>query len=243
MSKRLLVLGGNGFIGSAICKFALSQGLQVSSVSRSGSPKAPLEWHSRVDYVSANALEPSSYSQALSEADAIVHTIGTLIDSRTPLNIRSDYEGSYEQMNRDSAIRVLEQLENTNKTFVYISAERGLFFSPRYLSTKREVEEYLQYRADRLAYSILRPGFIYADGDLIKKTLAASVDVSKFLEDQVWGRLGLSSVAERFLPTKSLHVDVLAKAAVMCAFRPELKFSSLSVSEIEEASHRYNSIS
>mmetsp|Transcript_17229 Transcript_17229/g.31005 ORF Transcript_17229/g.31005 Transcript_17229/m.31005 type:complete len:244 (-) Transcript_17229:10374-11105(-) len=243
MIKNLLVLGGNGFIGSAICKFALSQGIKVSSVSRSGVPKHPAEWQSKVNYIAANALETTAYAEALNQSDAIIHTIGVLIDSKTPLNIRSDYEGSYEQMNRDSAIKVLETLENTNKHFVYISAERGMFFSPRYLSTKREVEDYMQTRADRLSYSILRPGFIYDDKDTIKKVLATSIDLSKFFEDQILNRVGLGSVTEKVLPAKSMHVDTLAKAAVLCAFRPELKFSSLNVSEIEDVAHRYNTIS
>jgi hypothetical protein len=192
--------------------------------------------------VAGSALDPNSFAKALTETQAVIHTIGTLIDSRTPLNINTDYEGSYEQMNRDSALRVLELLENTDKTFVYISAERGLFFSPRYLSTKREVEDYLQSKADRINYSILKPGLIYDDSSLLKKVLATSIDVNKYFEDNLWKRIGLGAFTEKVFPAKSLHVDVLAKVAVLSAFRPELKFSSLSVAEIEEAASRYNSL-
>ena len=48
-------------------------------------------------------------------------------------------------MNRDSALVPAKVLLNEEdpKTFVYISAERGIPMIPRYLSTKREVEEFL----------------------------------------------------------------------------------------------------
>lgn len=242
MSKKLLVLGGSGFIGSAICKYALSQGLQVTSVSRGGAPKDLTVWQKQVNYIATSALEPNLYAQALSECDGIVHTIGTLIDSRMSFSRRKDYEGSYEQMNRDTALRVLEKIENSNKAFVYISAERGLFFSPRYLSTKREVEEYLHSHSDRIPYSILRPGIIYNDTNSIKKILASTVDSSKFVEDKLLSRIGLGPIAEKVLPSGSLHVDILAKVAVLGAYRPELKFSTMNVREIRETAQRFNSI-
>jgi len=36
--QKILVVGGNGFIGSAVCKAALARGMEVTSISSSGRP-------------------------------------------------------------------------------------------------------------------------------------------------------------------------------------------------------------
>ena len=149
MAKSLLVFGGNGFVGSAICKYAVYQGIKVISLSRSGRPRKTEPWQSSVEYIKADALDRSSYLSLIPQALGIIHSVGVLIDSKTPLNIRDVYQGSYEHMNRDTALRICEVIENKDIPFVYISAERGIFFSPRYLSTKKYVEDYLASNRDK----------------------------------------------------------------------------------------------
>jgi uncharacterized protein YbjT (DUF2867 family) len=39
MTSRIVVFGGNGFVGTRIVAYALSQGINVISVSRSGAPQ------------------------------------------------------------------------------------------------------------------------------------------------------------------------------------------------------------
>ncbi|KAH0869076.1 hypothetical protein HID58_076098 [Brassica napus] len=46
----LLVLGGNGFVGSHVCKEALDCGLSVSSLTRSGRSSVQESWASRVTW-------------------------------------------------------------------------------------------------------------------------------------------------------------------------------------------------
>ena len=38
LSSRLIIFGGNGFVGSRVCQAALECGLEVVSVNRSGKP-------------------------------------------------------------------------------------------------------------------------------------------------------------------------------------------------------------
>jgi nucleoside-diphosphate-sugar epimerase len=38
IAQKILVVGGNGFVGSAVCKAALARGMGVTSVSSSGLP-------------------------------------------------------------------------------------------------------------------------------------------------------------------------------------------------------------
>ncbi|KAF8163347.1 mitochondrial protein [Crassisporium funariophilum] len=91
--RKILVVGGNGFIGSAVCKAALARGIQVTSVSSSGRPYRTAKghspaWTSNVDWQKGDALHPQSFANLFSEVDGVVHTIGTLIEDglyKTPL--------------------------------------------------------------------------------------------------------------------------------------------------------------
>ncbi len=57
-------------------------------------------------YVKGDALYPQNFAKVLEEADAVVHTIGTLIDSTVLKGKKPGDLGSYEHMNRDTAISV-----------------------------------------------------------------------------------------------------------------------------------------
>jgi nucleoside-diphosphate-sugar epimerase len=230
----LLIFGGNGFVGSAAARWALSQGVKVTCVSRSGKPRVQEAWQTQVNYVRGDVFEPASYRQHLAQAAAVVHSIGVLLDSRTPLNLFQVYQGSYEQMNRDSALTLLGEMASMPKPFVYVSAERGMFFSPRYLSTKREVEAFLANQ-NTVPYAVVRPGFMYRENTALKP-IASVLDVLHAAEG-VMGDLGKS-----ILPTKSLHVDVVGKVIVLAAFRPELNKRTLDVKDIEHEAAGRNSL-
>jgi uncharacterized protein YbjT (DUF2867 family) len=53
---QILVLGGNGFVGTAICKLAVAQGISVVSLSRSGRPSILESWVDQVTWISGKLL-------------------------------------------------------------------------------------------------------------------------------------------------------------------------------------------
>ncbi|KAL9100304.1 MAG: hypothetical protein Q9163_004303 [Psora crenata] len=93
MAKKIVVCGGNGFLGSRICRVAVARGWSVTSISRSGEPtwssvtssSNPPAWSSSVDWQKADILKPSTYKPLLKEADAVVHSMGILLEA--------DYKG------------------------------------------------------------------------------------------------------------------------------------------------------
>ncbi|KAJ7774899.1 hypothetical protein B0H16DRAFT_78881 [Mycena metata] len=135
--SRLVVFGGNGFIGSAVCRSALAAGMQVTSVSSSGRPYQTPKGHTpawvhQVDWRAGDALRPETYAAHLEGAHGVVHTLGVLLEDagykravregdvfgvlravvrqaggRNPLEARETGTG-YEAMNRDAALRVCE---------------------------------------------------------------------------------------------------------------------------------------
>nr|OQO23790.1 hypothetical protein B0A51_06739 [Rachicladosporium sp. CCFEE 5018] len=91
--RKLVVCGGNGFLGSRICKAAVARDWEVVSISRSGEPNwqsvssettAPA-WSKSVTWTSANILHPSTYRSSLENATAVVHSMGILLEA--------DYKG------------------------------------------------------------------------------------------------------------------------------------------------------
>ncbi|KAI8634558.1 NAD(P)-binding protein [Xylariaceae sp. FL1651] len=92
-TKRLIVCGGNGFLGSRICKFATQRGWDVTSISRSGAPKwdavtssaTPPSWSHNVTWERGDILRPATYAPLLKGADYVVHSMGILLEA--------DYKG------------------------------------------------------------------------------------------------------------------------------------------------------
>ncbi|KAF9227664.1 mitochondrial protein [Gyrodon lividus] len=217
--RKILVVGGNGFIGSAVCKAALTRGMQVTSISSSGRPyRTPKghtpAWVSKVEWRKADALLPETYIELLPGVNAVVHTLGTLLEDgryktalengdalgllgafanggENPLE-RGAGRGSYEVMNRDSALRVCEAFlsskpvpEITNiRPFIYLSAEDiGRPIIPaRYIETKREAEQGInQLLRDRPDHRgvFIRPSLVYhAHHRPLTSPLAALIDLS-----------------------------------------------------------------
>ncbi|CAI7677188.1 unnamed protein product [Penicillium pancosmium] len=92
-AKRLVVAGGSGFLGSRICKSAAARGWSVVSLSRSGEPRWDAvtdssdrpSWASSVEWAKADLLKPESYKPFLTNASAVVHSMGILLEA--------DYKG------------------------------------------------------------------------------------------------------------------------------------------------------
>ncbi|KAF8559787.1 NAD(P)-binding protein [Imleria badia] len=140
LAQKILVVGGNGFIGSAVCKAAMARGIQVTSISSSGTPyKTPKghtpAWVAKVEWRKADALIPETYSDILPKVGAVVHTLGTLLEDGkyksalahgeligligaiaggggSPLD-RGPQRCSYELINRDSALRVCQAFKSS----------------------------------------------------------------------------------------------------------------------------------
>ncbi|SMQ48899.1 unnamed protein product [Zymoseptoria tritici ST99CH_3D7] len=91
--KKLVVCGGNGFLGSRICKAAVARDWDVVSISRSGEPNWPSvsahqtapAWSKSVQWRKANILQPETYKSDLDGANAVVHSMGILLEA--------DYKG------------------------------------------------------------------------------------------------------------------------------------------------------
>ncbi|XP_042448734.1 uncharacterized protein At1g32220, chloroplastic-like [Zingiber officinale] len=152
-SIKILVLGGNGFVGSHVCQEALAEGFSVASLSRSGRPSIHESWADEVQWYKGNLLEPESLKHAMSEATVVVSCVGGF-GSRTHMLT----------LNGTANINAVQvAAENGVKRFVYIS---GLSFGVLdycirgYHEGQKATEAELTKRFPDGAV-ILRPGYIY----------------------------------------------------------------------------------
>ncbi|KAF2104493.1 NAD dependent epimerase/dehydratase family protein-like protein [Rhizodiscina lignyota] len=89
VKKKIVVCGGSGFLGSRVCKAAVARNWDVTAVSRSGEPQwqyvtassTPPSWSKSVQWERADILKPSTYDPFLSGADAVVHSMGILLEA------------------------------------------------------------------------------------------------------------------------------------------------------------------
>ena len=97
---RLLLLGGTGFVGSAVAERALAAGFSVTSLSRRGRPTPsddgwpPQSLLDRVEWRAGDATDPATSRAILAEGGftAVVHAVGMLLAS--DLNAYASGSGS-----------------------------------------------------------------------------------------------------------------------------------------------------
>jgi uncharacterized protein YbjT (DUF2867 family) len=127
---KLLVLGGTGFLGQAVCKRALAEGFQVISLSRRGLPPVSSDESDtslEVDYRQGDARNPASVTNILQEGGytGIVHCVGLLLDGDSGLGALNrfasgsgsipDENSTYDKIIRLTAFHAIEAAINYAK--------------------------------------------------------------------------------------------------------------------------------
>lgn len=163
----LLVLGGNGFVGRAVCKAALNKGWTVTSISRSGAPEKITGQLQDVKWMKGSALETEKLVPVVKENAVIVNCIGTLVETGP--------HRTYEALNYGSmasCIKAVKEadMDNASSKHIigYVSAAT---FDPltrsllsNYYSTKHRAENDLLTWAEETPSGtaiVFRPGLIY----------------------------------------------------------------------------------
>lgn len=215
--SRVLVTGGNGFIGREIGQFTVADGHDVKSLSRSGRPAVTESWVDEIDWIADDLFEPSRWRHHLDGCDAVIHTVGIIRE-------RPTQDATFERLNGDSAILAAREAEQADvPVFVFLSvAGTPPLVSDRSRIAKRRAERAI---ADLdIRTTVLRPALVYGEGTNqghfppVVNTVFRAIDKRPWLGRRVPGppSLSVTSVAQT-----ALHAALTSDA-------PEL----LSVEEI-----------
>jgi uncharacterized protein YbjT (DUF2867 family) len=215
-NPRIVITGGRGFLGRAVCRAGVAAGVDVISVGRSPvSSAAALGLPPAVHCVQADIFDPALWAPYLDGCTAVVHSVGVL---REDLAAGRTYERMIFETARvagDMAVKM------GVPRFVFVSAE-GVppGTPPGYMDNKRRAEAYLG--ALKLALVIARPSLIYGPErpqSVKEKRLADLVSHLPL----VGRHLGLS---------RPLPVDTVARALVRAAM-DEAQHGFLHIDDLE----------
>jgi uncharacterized protein YbjT (DUF2867 family) len=178
-SQKILVLGGSGFVGTAICKAAVARGIEVTSLSRSGRPSYLDPWLDRVTWISGDVFT-TDLDALLDGVSVVVSTLGGF--------------GSNEQMekiNGEANILAVNAAKRAGvPRYILISVHQynlpTFALNNGYFSGKRKAEaEVLSLYPN--SGTVLQPGVIYGKrkvngvdiplgwvGEPLKKLIAAT---------------------------------------------------------------------
>ncbi|KAI6702442.1 hypothetical protein NL676_011578 [Syzygium grande] len=229
-TERVVVLGGSGFVGSAICKAAVSKGIEVVSLSRSGRPTYPGSWVDQVTWASGDVFY-ANWDEVLVGATAVVSTLGGF--------------GSEEQMQRingeANVVAVNAAKDFGVPKFVLISVHDynlpPFLLSSGYFTGKRKAESEVLSKYPN-AGVVLRPGFIYGkrriDGIEIPLDIIGE-PVERILQAVENFTKPLSSLpASDILLAPPVSVDDVA-LAVINAVSDDDVFGIFTIEQIKEA--------
>ncbi|CAL1390759.1 unnamed protein product [Linum trigynum] len=224
--QKLLVLGGNGFVGSHMCQEALAQGLSVSSLSRSGRASLPDSWAESIVWHQGDLLSPDSLKNVFNGVTSVISCVGGFGSNAHMYDINGS-------ANMHAVTAAAEQ---GVKRFVYISAaDFGLInkLLRGYYDGKRSTEKELMQTFPQSGV-ILRPGFIHGVRRVGSRNLNLSIigaPLEKALQHaKILTKIPL--VGPLFIPPVS--VASVAKVAVRAATDSDFPSGILDVYDIRE---------
>ncbi|KAL4419607.1 hypothetical protein ABPG77_001661 [Micractinium sp. CCAP 211/92] len=236
LAPRVVVFGGNGFVGSHVCQQALAMGADVVSINRSGRPSNLRgDWLAHVQWVQGDALDPQQpWKELLRGAAGVVSTMGAF--------------GSNDYMYKicgETNMRVMDASAAAGVTrFSFISVHEFKlpagwraqdFLLKGYFRGKRDAEAHMQALFPTGGVA-LRPGMIYGtravgSGQVHLEWIGAPLKAAlSVLPTHTLANIPIVGAA--FVPPVS--VDAVARAAVSAVLDPAVPPGVMSVWDIQK---------
>ena len=155
---QVCVLGGSGFVGSAIVRQLSLAGYQVSVLTRRREASKHLILLANVTVLECNVMDDTALAQALTGSDVVINLIGVLHDSK---------KASFKAMHAELPKRVAALCSKLGiKRLLHMSALQASPQAPsNYLKSKAYGEQSVLRQAEGLAVTVFRPSIIFGRGD------------------------------------------------------------------------------
>lgn len=204
--KRVLVLGGTGFVGRHLCEKLQRAGWQTTVVTRRAANASAVQHLPRLTVVGASVHDEASLTRLMAGHDAVVNLVAILHGDQAAFErAHVQLPATFARACQASGVRRL----------VHISALGAQLDGPSmYQRSKARGEEVL--RSAGLALSILRPSVIFGDGDRFLNLFARL--------QSVFPVMPLAGAGTRFQP---VWVEDVADAVLACLHDTGLPRSSI----------------
>lgn len=169
--KKITVLGGSGFVGSAVVAKLDAAGYEVTVLTRRRETAKHLTLLPNVSVVTCNILDYQALNSALRGSDAVINLIGILHQSRRVSfnTIHHQLPSQLAKVCADLGIRRLLHMSS-------LQADKSA--PSQYLRSKAAGEAALLAMQDQINITIFRPSIIFGRGDSFINLFASLV---KFL--------------------------------------------------------------
>lgn len=169
-NKKVVVLGGSGFVGSSVVAKLDAAGYQVKVLTRRRESSKHLILLPNVDVVECNIMQDSTLSNALKGCDVVINLIGILHDDR---------EFGFERIHHQLPRRVVHVCEELGiARFIQMSALQASASAPSaYLRSKAAGERVVLEYAKKLDVTIFRPSVVFGRGDSFLNLFATLVKI------------------------------------------------------------------
>ena len=156
--KQVCVLGGSGFVGSAIVRQLSLAGYSVKVLTRRREASKHLILLSDVAVLECDIMDDEALASALKGADAVINLIGILHNSK---------KDSFKAMHAELPARLVKLCEKLGiKRLVHMSALQAAQEAPSaYLKSKAEGEAAVLRAHKNLEVTVFRPSIIFGRGD------------------------------------------------------------------------------
>jgi len=202
LPKRILLLGGTGFVGRSLCERLVAQGtdLRLTVATRRMANAKSVQFLPTVDPVECDVHDDAQLTRLVAGHDAVVNLIAILHGSA------SDFQKVHVQLAR----RLANACASSGvRRVLHVSALGVSTDAPSdYLRSKAEAEAVL--KAAPLELSVLRPSVIFGQGDSFLNLFAAL--------QSVFPVMPLAGSEARFQP---VWVEDVAEALLRCLQRPQ----------------------
>lgn len=204
--KRVLVLGGTGFVGRHVCEKLQREGWSATVPTRRAINAAAVQHLPRLTVVEANVHDEASLARLLPGHDAVVNLIAILHGS----------DAAFSRAHVDLPARIASACQTSGvRRLVHVSALGAHLDGPSmYQRSKARGEDML--RAASLDLSILRPSVMFGDGDRFLNLFARL--------QTVFPVVPLAGAGTRFQP---VWVEDVADAVMACLRDTGLPRSSI----------------
>jgi NADH dehydrogenase len=156
--KQITVLGGSGFVGSAIVRQLSLAGYGVKVLTRRREQAKHIILLSNVDVLECDVMDDAALAQALKGSDAVINLIGILHNSK---------KASFKAIHAQLPARLVKLCAQLGiKRLVHMSALQASQQAPSaYLQSKAEGEHAVLSAKTSLNVTVIRPSIIFGRGD------------------------------------------------------------------------------
>jgi uncharacterized protein YbjT (DUF2867 family) len=156
--RHVTVLGGSGFVGSAIVRQLSLAGYEVKVLTRRREAAKHIILLPNVDVIECNVMDDAALSKGIKGTDAVINLIGILHNSK---------KASFTAMHAELPARLAKVCAKLGiKRLVHMSALQASQDAPSaYLRSKSEGENAVLRANKNLDVTVFRPSIIFGRGD------------------------------------------------------------------------------